>query len=696
MLKYICKTFLIALISGTLLNFQMSVAMAGVTATKGETTTDSMGVTTSSKNYKFDKISDSDMLASLGMLAAGFITGRMIKAYTPVTTDVMIAGAAGAAFIAGEILSNLKFKGTIDEMTVEVQKRSDAKINEEQIQRLKDLKKSYEEAKKTTKTKKMLQTASAVAFGVAAAWATYLAISEEGQAASCNAALAVAQAKIDACLTSGVTGVTATEVTQCGACKTTLIAYSAKYKSYLTSRKPPALSEVKEKAISPLEKDLMLPTNYCSGLPSTITAAVSKSIGATCGTSVKTFSVNSVDTNIRELINGIGKANNSFSKKSYYAYNNINNFEKIQKSFFEKSLDFILPTAQAGWLPLLGLGASTAVAFFGLTGTAAVEIDMMMYVPQNRAIAFAALGGVALLAANSSDNVIAELDENIKKIDKILADLEKNVLGTKTQNIATQAVVAPAINSKAAQTEDPISKTQALTPCMTSNDSTNCKPITPQLVKTPGFGNLPDSFKNIATQATKLGDDLSGSKGISGAAMTSAEGLANKQSAVKALLKDRQEALTKLTNGKFSPQKDGEKFLDRLKASIKKDLRNRGTTATGMMASLGVAPINSADTKPETEEKKSANNQSEVSAANVAEQSEEKKDGEAAGLNLDFSEAPAEGVVAANGVAAQTPEYDVTTNEIGKENGPSIFEVISSRYLKSGYPKLLDEEPAKN
>ena len=46
-------------------------------------------------------------------------------------------------------------------------------------------------------------------------------------------------------------------------------------------------------------------------------------------------------------------------------------------------------------------------------------------------------------------------------------------------------------------------------------------------------------------------------------------------------------------------------------------------------------------------------------------------------------------------VSGAQPEYDVTTNEIGKENGPSLFEVISSRYLKSGYSKLLEEEPTK-
>jgi hypothetical protein len=120
--------------------------MAEVAAKKGAITTDSNGVMSRTSSYHFDKVSDTDMLASLGMLAGGFITARMLVYYKPITTDVIIAAAGGAAFIAGEILSNVKFKGTIDALTLDVTKKSDGSINEEQIKRLQDLKKSYEEA----------------------------------------------------------------------------------------------------------------------------------------------------------------------------------------------------------------------------------------------------------------------------------------------------------------------------------------------------------------------------------------------------------------------------------------------------------------------------------------------------------------------------------------------------------------------
>ncbi|NOT79769.1 MAG: hypothetical protein HOP07_12315 [Bacteriovoracaceae bacterium] len=697
MLKYISKTLLIAIIAGSLVGFQTTALYAGVTASKGETTTDSKGVITAKKNYNFDKVSDSDMLASLGMLAAGFITGRMIKAYTPVTTDVMIAGAAGAAFIAGEVLTNMKFKGTIDAMTIEVQKRSDAKVNEEQIQRLMDLKKSYEEAKSTTKTKKTLQQVSAVAFGVAAAWATYLAITEEGLAASCNAALTASQVKLDACIKLGAVAANP-EFASCGTCKTNLTIYSAEFQTYLNARKVPAISSAQETKEAQAIPSLQIPTKQCQGIPGVTAPAISKAIKATCGASVQTFGVNGLGAKMGVLMENIGKSNqpyNQFKNKSLYTNTEFYNLKTDERSIFEQVLGFIVPEAKAGWLPLLGLGAGTAVAFFGITGATATQIDMLMFVPQNRAIAFAALGAIALLAANSSANVMAELDENIKKIDSILADLNKLALGAKSQNVSTQNIAytapKPATNNRINFSEDP----NVRTPCMTENTSTNCKPLSNQIVNTPGFGNLPESFRNIASQSVKVADGLSGTTGISGSTMSDAENLAKKQSAVNALLKDRQAALTKITNGKFQPKLAQDKFLDNLKGAIKRDLRSRGMTATGMMASIGASPI---DSSAKPEEAPVAKPTGAVESINVAGNGE----GEAApkedasGLNLDFSEAPAEGFAAGgSGANSAQPEYDVTTNEIGKENGPSLFEVISSRYLKSGYSKLLEEEPTK-
>ncbi|MBY0414636.1 MAG: hypothetical protein K2Q18_10740 [Bdellovibrionales bacterium] len=153
MLKYFYKTFLIAVISGSLTMIHPNIVMAQTSTS----VTDSSGGITTKTSYDLEKVKSSDMIASIAMLAGGFITARMLVSYKSLTTDVMIAAAAGVAFVAGEVLSNVKFKGTIDKMTVEVERKNDKTVNEEQLQRLQDLKKSYEEAKSATQTKRLFK-----------------------------------------------------------------------------------------------------------------------------------------------------------------------------------------------------------------------------------------------------------------------------------------------------------------------------------------------------------------------------------------------------------------------------------------------------------------------------------------------------------------------------------------------------------
>jgi hypothetical protein len=60
--------------------------------------------------------------------------------------------------------------------------------------------------------------------------------------------------------------------------------------------------------------------------------------------------------------------------------------------------------------------------------------------------------------------------------------------------------------------------------------------------------------------------------------------------------------------------------------------------------------------------------------------------------NFNFKEEakPAEAVAAP---AANIDAYDLK-GDINKDSGASIFQILSERYIKSGYPKLLEEVPA--
>lgn len=697
MLKHLYKTFLVSILTWSLLMFNSAAVFA---ETKATVTTDSKGVISATKTHKFEKISDTDMLASLGMLAAGFITGRMLKNYKILggATDVILAGAAGVAFIAGEIISNVKFKGTIDEMTETVVKKSDGTVNEEQIQRLKDLRQSYEEAKKTTKTKKTLQLASAAAFTAAAAIATYNAIQESMAAAACLQATTTSLTNLGTC-PEGNTPQTSFYRPYCAQCATEVTAYKANVVKFEAARASPGPSLLEQKEISPAQMKANMPV--CEDmLPGSITPpAAGISIAAACGAMVKMESMNQVFSYNPAAL---GSTNQLLDEILYkgnapkFTYEDAKSVELKGETILNTVLDVFFPQAKASWLPMLGLSAATAASFFLITGETATQVDLYMFVPRNRAIAFAALAGVAYLSSKSSDNVIGKLDDNIKKIDAILGDMEKLTKGVKAQNLSNQSIaiktVNPAINS-ASYSATGKTKSQ----CMANNSTENCASLTDQLKSMPGFAGLPDSFKDIATQSTTMADGLSGSTGVSGSTLTTAEALGNKQNAIAKVLKGQQSKLEKISNGKINFEKGKNDFLNSVKASVKKGLDKKGMSAAGMMASIGGTPIDSSANKNAGDDVKKlgAFEGNVVSTAPTGEAEKEKED---SGLKLEFKDNSAVGDATILGApqVSGADQYDVKTDEINGQNGPSLFELITRRYIKSGYPKLLEEEPVKN
>ncbi len=683
MLKHLYKSFIISIISGSLLTIQPTVVFAA-----GTNTTDQNGVITNTQSHKFEKIKDEDMLASITMLGGGFIAGRMVSSYEPITTDVMIAGAAGVAFIAGEIMSNMKFKGTIDEMTIEVQKKSDGTVNEEQIKRLQDLKKSYEEAKKTTKTKKTLQLAAAAGFGIAAATAIYLSMTEEGMVGSCRLALNSARTSLTTCVSTGVSG--NADSVGCGACQIGLNAWEGVYNSYYTTRKPPGKSSLKDTSAEKLEMTLNKPLVGCKG--GATAPAIASGVESVCKPSVLKMIKNQTEADPKNLVK-TSSILNSILKIPYYSAAPVIHTKPI--NYFEKALDIFFPSAKASWIPMLGLTAGVAAAFFAVTAATAVEIDMLMFVPTNRAIAFGLFAATSYMAAKSSDNVIKKLDGNITKIDKILNDMNKMANGVKAQNITNQQIKIQTIDKNGNEQMEFSKNGTVKTPCLTGNSTENCASTTDALKNMPGFANLPDSFKDLATQTTSLGDRLSGATGISGSALSSAEALGNKQNAIAKLLKGRQEAF--LQKNKIDLKKEEGKLQDRLNARARGALQKHGMTATGLMSSIGGSTINPSD-KSVTDLGSNAGKGLTPTAAVVDISAPAGEDKEKDTLNLDFKEDTA-GMAAVDmsgGTTSAAPEYQIDSNEINGQNGPSLFEVISSRYIKSGYPKLLEEEPAKN
>lgn len=692
MLKQFLKTLFIGVLS-SMLTINPVVAQVA-SDTKSYVTTDSDGTKSAHVGYKFQGVKDSDMIASITMLATGFIASRLLVKYKPVSNDMMVAGAAGAAFIAGEVMSNMKFKGTMEEKTAELVLKKGSTPNQEQIEYLQKLKESYEEAKKATQTKKMLQMAAAAAFAVAGATAAYMAYTEYAAFAACKAEITAATGVLTPLTGTGGCSVAA-------ACITALQTFDKEMDVLNTLRQKPAPTKEKLPEVK------------------TPMAAAEKSTKVTmpgaCGTGCGAPGLKPLTTCSGALANQtLNQAVNYTPDKPFFTHDSnqllnkilypqgmpVFSYEQMQSkefdsSIFEKSLNFLFPKAQASWLPMLGLTGGAALGYFGgAYAGLGIETDMFMFVPFNRVIAWGTLGALSLLAAKSSDNTLKKLDENIAKIDKILNEMNNLQKAIATQNVKGMGIQVQAVDPMSQNLPSYSVDNKTKSPCMTSNATSNCSSLEEQMKNMPGYSQLPPSFQTLATQSTKMADGLSGSTGISGAGMSAANSLAGKQNAINGLLKKTQNAYNDLLKkNKKNPvnfEKEQEKLYNRMAASVRKGLQQKGTTAAGFMASYGGAPLDSSKIGKPVDLGMDKKTDAPAMAAVGGAPAEEKKDE----MDFQFEDAPALAENAAAG-GADKAEYDVTTDEIHKDNGPSLFELISNRYLQSGYPKLLEEEPTK-
>ncbi|MGZ3808121.1 MAG: hypothetical protein ACXVCE_08545, partial [Bacteriovorax sp.] len=100
MLKFLYKTLFVTILSTSLLllDFSHKELLINVNSTQAET-------------LKTDAIDDSNMMASLVMTGVGLLAEKLYSAKK--TTDIMLAAAGGAIFIAGDIMAVLKNRKTI-------------------------------------------------------------------------------------------------------------------------------------------------------------------------------------------------------------------------------------------------------------------------------------------------------------------------------------------------------------------------------------------------------------------------------------------------------------------------------------------------------------------------------------------------------------------------------------------------------
>jgi hypothetical protein len=685
MLKFFYKVILVSLMSGSLILMDFNYAYAETVQTGVE--------------------SKSDIASTLTMTVVGTLASRLYK-YTPPTIDIMLAAAGGALFLAGEVLAYLKLKDSLKSLQTEITRDSDGNINKEQVATLERLKKSYQDAKGTAQTKKMLQTAAAAAFAAAGIAAATMAVGDTTALTTCSAAIttnisAVGAVLIQTCnpliagtYTAAAGAACATEVSTCEAAMT---AYS----------KLVVANEFSRQASGPSATGIATVTGERPGLATGLAA-----VNAACPlyTTLPAKALTSACTpllpnNVKGESGGVGfttpllEAQNNF--KQYFSPGINEN--KIANNYFLKALDFIFPSAHAELFSAMGIASGAAIAY--IMATSAVVgpyLDLFMLIPMKRATVWAAMTLTAYTAMGTTDKVISDIEANIQKIDNILKTMYSNADGTTTNQVATTntatltAAVSTSTFSGVNYSDTTLNNGDSIVtlPCSTGT-AKPCKSLSDVAKSSQSFSGFDSQTQMQLGEVLKAADGVNGTSTISKGTLESASKLAGTANALRSSLAKAQAATSealKKSGSKYDLTAEAKKVSDTLAKDVSNQLKKSNSTADQMLASMygGSASASSGKDTATTKTAAVDTKKEKVQSANVVDISASTTATQQMDLGLGkTADTNAQAVANNEALKAATSmdSYDLK-NDITKDSSSSIFELISNRYQKSGYPRL--------
>lgn len=660
--------------------------------------------TVQAETVKTEGIKDGDLMSTLVMTGVGLIASRLFTC--KMTTDMMLAAAGGAAFIAGEILATLKLRKVMKDMETEITRDKNGNIDQKQIDTLVRLKESYQKAKDTATTKKNLQMAAAAAFAAAAVSAYMLYTTEQTALQTCNTALATASASCTAAFTASCAGAGATcyYPFQTGAAQAT--ANVAPISNQAIMSLTPGQSAAKMAA------DKAMDATNKAALTTMTTQCPAASPGMTACTAMATLNLTTKGYCPAPL--ALSQA--TFSKT--FIAQNLYTPIAPPKEKFNLFKSIFMSDAKADLFSPLGIASGLAIKYVLATSkTLGMQIDMFLFSPMNRAMTWGVLGGLTFAASSATSNQISKIESNIQKIDSLINGMrsfQNGVAQTKTPSAQNAKIDKELINNRKLNLND-LSNTEidmkaaggSNLPCFTGENSDKCPSFSNQLKAQPDISSMPSDVQATISNIGKLGDGLNGTSKITSGTLDTANKLSGQLNALNSEAARRQKEVQDRLKASGS-----DIDLEKLKSGMRADmlgaadgeLKKSKMTASEMLASFGggrsfgsgmdsVAGI-STDANKNAKDTKAANkNSASVAIPVVAIPAAviPKIDNKSLSDELKEGDANAEGdaaLASAEGKAGESMEdYDLK-NDITKEKDASIFELISNRYQKSGYPRL--------
>lgn len=596
----------------------------------------------------------------LTMIGVGLI-GYALYTYTPVTMDMMIAGAAGVAYIAGEIMALKATKEKMKSETFVLTVREDGTQDNMQKKALEEQKKSYESLAKLMDQKSMLQKVAAAGFVAAAAAAMLQKVQLESMRMTCSATLqsyawTCGPYNLDACKCSGA-----------------LASIGLLESQERATEETPNISSVKFAALETVgtSKDTTIATG-CSA------------VAGSCGPA----------TAYRRLVNSMNPIMSSGAGT------------------------MIAGAVASVALKQLGLGSLSGLTM-AIFGPFSQKIDLWLATPTNRAIAYGGLAALSFANASISTGLAEKMRSNVQKIDELLQQMNR------LQNVQPANLVASTqltqngffMAANRSETDKLESKSMPCAdgkPRNSKGECTSLKKSIDEGIKTTlsGMEGIPDGFVNSAGQIGSVADDMINNGGLSSGSLDAANNLLANSNAIRNLNRRIQDKINEDRKSKGEDAIDFEKqqagFVDEMTKAMIKGMKDaQGQDSSSMMAAMqafgSMDPSKVADAEQVEEGEKlvdatSVDAQvSEVPAFQVPEAPKfdfgaedgdfaNQENGEVSDSALAYNE---------NGEMQVSISEDYETSEsseIVTNKDVSIFRVISVRYLKSGIPKLIGLE----
>lgn len=364
-------------------------------------------------------------------------------------------------------------------------------------------------------------------------------------------------------------------------------------------------------------------------------------------------------------------------------------------SYFSKMLySNFFKEAKAGSSPFWFLGGAGAYAIWYMIKGAEVAQFAWIKQPFSRGLAYLATVLLLTMALNKSKDILADIDSNIGKLDVILAKLNflaKGGLGRKLQEkeykIAKTNLKPASVTVSESATEKTI--------CASGGTMGACPSLSSALITSPDFSNLPDSMKSLSTSISKVADSVGGQNVISGSALGAVDALNSKAATVNKALNKKAYELNDSLNKKTKKNNNLDRLVPGLAQKMKKNAlagyqkgggSMNAAVADYMKDNSGLSSVKIGEAKNDkADAKKSGSAQSATVSSGTGKGNE---------FDFDFKEDKSLGGDS-GGVAGATinlDEYDTGSSEVHPDAKKNIFDIISGRYFKSGYPRLLEEE----